>query len=209
MAIITKGKNKSIHSRNCLKKYALSWVLYCLVLYCIALYYIVLYCIVLYCIALHCIVLYCIVLYSKVLIGAFISIFTINSKRRRAESFEACSQWALLNVQIITLLFPFTVQKYINILLSAKCMTLNLTFEIVCNACQFLVFFVCQQAWAVPIVRQVWAAGPHPAQAAVQKPQVPGVLSDDLAHVHHGGLPRLQRSVTLLAPLLSQTGWFS
>ena len=29
------------------------------------------------------------------------------------ESFEACCQWALLNVQVITLLFPFTVQKYI------------------------------------------------------------------------------------------------
>ena len=29
------------------------------------------------------------------------------------ESFEACCQWALLNVQIITLLFQLTVQKYI------------------------------------------------------------------------------------------------
>ena len=45
-----------------------------------------------------------------VLIDAFISIF---SKRRRAESFEACCQGALLNVQIIALLFPFIVQKYI------------------------------------------------------------------------------------------------
>ena len=39
--------------------------------------------------------------------------FQINSKRRRAEWFEACCQSALLNVHIITLLFPFTVQKYI------------------------------------------------------------------------------------------------
>ena len=30
------------------------------------------------------------------------------------ESFEACCQWALHNVQIITLLFQFTVQKYIS-----------------------------------------------------------------------------------------------
>ena len=37
----------------------------------------------------------------------------MNSKRRRAESFEACCQWALLNVQIIALLFPLTVQQYI------------------------------------------------------------------------------------------------
>ena len=29
------------------------------------------------------------------------------------EGFEACCQWALLNVKISTLLFPFTVQKYI------------------------------------------------------------------------------------------------
>ena len=47
-----------------------------------------------------------------VLIGAFLSIFQIDSKRRRAESVEACCQWALLNVQIIAPLFPFTVQKY-------------------------------------------------------------------------------------------------
>ena len=31
------------------------------------------------------------------------------------ESFEACCQWALLHVQIITLLFQFTVHKYINL----------------------------------------------------------------------------------------------
>ena len=37
----------------------------------------------------------------------------MNSKRLRAKSFEPCCQWALLNVQIITLLFPFTVQKCI------------------------------------------------------------------------------------------------
>ena len=37
----------------------------------------------------------------------------ISSKRRRAESADACCQWALLNVQVTTLLFPFTVQKYI------------------------------------------------------------------------------------------------
>ena len=42
--------------------------------------------------------------------------FQINLKRCRAEtseSFEACCQWVLLNVQIITLLFTFTIQKYI------------------------------------------------------------------------------------------------
>ena len=38
--------------------------------------------------------------------------FQIDSKRRRAESFEACCQWALLDVQIITLLFTFTEKKY-------------------------------------------------------------------------------------------------
>ena len=37
--------------------------------------------------------------------------FQIDSKLSRAESFEACSQWVLLNVQIITLLI--TIQKYI------------------------------------------------------------------------------------------------
>ena len=37
----------------------------------------------------------------------------MNSKRCRAESLEASCQWALLNVQITTLLFTFTVQKYI------------------------------------------------------------------------------------------------
>ena len=48
-------------------------------------------------------------------IGAFISqSFQINSKRCRVESFEARCQWALLSVQIITLLFPLTVLKYIN-----------------------------------------------------------------------------------------------
>ena len=49
--------------------------------------------------------------------------FQINSERRRAESFEACCQWVLLNVQVVTLLglFTFIVQKYINfILLSVK-----------------------------------------------------------------------------------------
>ena len=40
----------------------------------------------------YCIVLYCIVLYCIVLIGSFITIFQINSKRRRAELFEACCQ---------------------------------------------------------------------------------------------------------------------
>ena len=39
--------------------------------------------------------------------------FQINSKRRRAKSFETCCQWALLNVQVINLVFPSTVQKYI------------------------------------------------------------------------------------------------
>ena len=47
------------------------------------------------------------------------------SKHRRAQHFEAYCKWALLNVQIIALLFPFTVHKYmyyIRILLLAKCM---------------------------------------------------------------------------------------
>ena len=39
--------------------------------------------------------------------------FQIDAKPRRAERFEACCQRALLNVQIIPLLFPFTVQKYV------------------------------------------------------------------------------------------------
>ena len=39
--------------------------------------------------------------------------FQISSKRRRAESFEACCQWALLGVRTITLLFTNTAQKYI------------------------------------------------------------------------------------------------
>ena len=40
--------------------------------------------------------------------------FQINSKRHRAEIFQACYQRVLLSVQIITLLFPFTVvQKYV------------------------------------------------------------------------------------------------
>ena len=43
----------------------------------------------------------------------YLKSFQTNSKRHRAESFEACCQRALLNVQIITLLFTFTVQKYI------------------------------------------------------------------------------------------------
>ena len=34
-------------------------------------------------------------------------------KRRWAESFAGCCQWALLDVQIMILLFPFTVHKYI------------------------------------------------------------------------------------------------
>ena len=56
----------------------------------------------------------CIVLYFIVFIGAFISIFSNRLKAPHGdESFEACCQWALLHVQIITLLFPFTVQKYI------------------------------------------------------------------------------------------------
>ena len=41
--------------------------------------------------------------------------FQIDSKCCRAESFEACMlpMGTILNVQIIALLFPFTVQKYI------------------------------------------------------------------------------------------------
>ena len=56
------------------------------------------------------------VLYCIVLIDVHLSqSFQMNSKCRRAESFEACChyQWVLLNVQIISLLFPFTGQKYI------------------------------------------------------------------------------------------------
>ena len=50
-------------------------------------------------------VLYCIVLYCIVMIGAFISIFSNRLKAPHGdESFEACGQWALLSVQIITLL---------------------------------------------------------------------------------------------------------
>ena len=37
----------------------------------------------------------------------------ISSKRCRAEIVQACCQWALLDVRITTLLFTFTVQKYI------------------------------------------------------------------------------------------------
>ena len=55
---------------------------------------------------LYCNVLYCID--GRI----YLNLFKINSKSRRAQSFEACSQCALLNVQIISLLFPFTVQKY-------------------------------------------------------------------------------------------------
>ena len=39
--------------------------------------------------------------------------FQINSKCCWAESFEVCCQWALFNVQTVTLLLSFTVQKYI------------------------------------------------------------------------------------------------
>ena len=86
------------------------WIgLYCIVLYCIVLDWIVL-----YWIGLDWIVLYCIVLYCSVLIGAFISIFSNRLVAPQGDqSFEACCQWALLNVQIITWLFSFTVQKYI------------------------------------------------------------------------------------------------
>ena len=41
--------------------------------------------------------------------------FQINSKRRRAEILEDCSQWTLLNVQIITIIFTFAVQKHIGV----------------------------------------------------------------------------------------------
>ena len=37
----------------------------------------------------------------------------INSKHHRDENFEACCQWALLHVQIMTLPFTFTVQRFI------------------------------------------------------------------------------------------------
>ena len=49
-----------------------------------------------------------------VLIGAFISIGQkSNQSATRLKTFEACYQWALLNVHNITLLSPLTVQKYI------------------------------------------------------------------------------------------------
>ena len=71
-------------------------------------------CVGLGCVALRCIALYCIVLYCIVLIGACISIISNQLKAPHGdERFEACCQWEILNVQIITLLFPFTVQKYI------------------------------------------------------------------------------------------------
>ena len=38
-----------------------------------------------------------------------LNLFQINSKRRMAQRFEACCQWALLNVQIIILLFKLKV----------------------------------------------------------------------------------------------------
>ena len=44
----------------------------------------------------------------------YLNLFPMNSKRCRAESYEACCQWALLTVQIISLLFRFTVHKYIH-----------------------------------------------------------------------------------------------
>ena len=46
--------------------------------------------------------------------GEFIPIFPNQFKALQAELFETCCQWALFNVQITTLLFTFTVQKYIN-----------------------------------------------------------------------------------------------
>ena len=49
--------------------------------------------------------------------------FQINSKRRRAESFEVCWQWLLLNVQITTMLFAFAVQKYIYLNLFLRTIT--------------------------------------------------------------------------------------
>ena len=36
-----------------------------------------------------------------------------NSKCRWAFNYEACSQWAILNVQITTWLFTFTIQKFV------------------------------------------------------------------------------------------------
>ena len=47
--------------------------------------------------------------------GAFISILPNRLKAQQGwKLFEACCQWALLNVQIMTLLFTFTVQKYMH-----------------------------------------------------------------------------------------------
>ena len=45
----------------------------------------------------------------------------IHSKRRRAESFQARYQGALLNVQIITLLYLHVLYKNTFTLLSVKC----------------------------------------------------------------------------------------
>ena len=47
------------------------------------------------------------------LTGALISVFPNQFKAPQGRSFEACCQWASLIVQIITVLFTFTVQKYI------------------------------------------------------------------------------------------------
>ena len=46
-----------------------------------------------------------------ILMGTFISFFPNQFKALRRD--EACCQWVLLNVQISSLPFTFTVQKYI------------------------------------------------------------------------------------------------
>ena len=54
-----------------------------------------------------------IIIIITILIGAFISIFPNQLKAPQGWNFEACCQWTLFNVQIITQQLTFTVQKYI------------------------------------------------------------------------------------------------
>ena len=55
-----------------------------------------------------------IILIIIIIVGAFISIVSNQLKAPQGwKLLKPACQWALLNIQIITLLFPFTVQKYI------------------------------------------------------------------------------------------------
>ena len=60
------------------------------------------------------------------------------------------------------------------------------------------------QAGSVPRLRQIRAAGPHPAQAARHQPQGAALLPDDVADDHHGGLFRLPR---LQVPAAGRCVW--